>query len=67
MPIYEFQCEVCDENFDKLVRMTVATTVTCPSCGSVKTKKKISTFAARQGGDGSSYTSSASDCSTGST
>ncbi len=70
MPIYEFTCEDCDENFEKLVRISGLSEVTCPNCGSERTKKRMSSFAARtEGSAWSSYgsSSSASSCSTGST
>ena len=67
MPIYEFACEECDENFEKLVRISGVSQVTCPNCGSVKTKKKMSTFASHLEGGSSSFSSSSASCSTGST
>ncbi len=67
MPIYEFECQDCNENFEKLVRIAGVSEVTCPSCGSARTKKKISTFASHLDGGGASFASSSSDCSTGST
>ncbi len=72
MPIFEYGCDECGETFEKLVRSfsTRAEKVICPTCGSVKVKKKLSTFAAKTGGASSSsysYSSGASDCSTGGT
>ncbi len=67
MPIYEFTCEECDENFEKLVRIVGNVQVTCPNCGSTRTRKKMSTFASHQEGGRSSFSSSSSSCSTGST
>lgn len=43
MPIYEYQCNTCDEEFEKLVFGNKA--VSCPKCSSEDVKKKLSTFA----------------------
>ncbi len=69
MPIYEFDCTVCSEEFEELVFGNVAIKeVTCPECGSHKVVKKISTFASRvAGGNSFSLTNSASSCSPGGT
>ncbi len=65
MPIYEFDCQACGEPFEELVFSTTAVKdLTCPSCGSPKIKKKLSTFAARLSGGPAA--SSAASCSTGS-
>jgi putative FmdB family regulatory protein len=44
MPIYEYQCQACDERFDKLLRsMSQAPAeVTCPACGSIDVRRLIS-------------------------
>lgn len=45
MPVYEYQCETCGENFDLFVRSaTQETKPECPRCGSSKVKKAISLF-----------------------
>jgi putative FmdB family regulatory protein len=64
MPIFEFMCTDCNEPFEELVRSANAVEdVDCPSCGSTHVKKKISTFASKVAGTGtSSYSSSASSC-----
>ncbi len=67
MPIYEYNCEECDENFEELVRIAGVSQVTCPHCGSEQTKKKISTFASHADGGSSTFAGSPSGCSTGST
>ena len=46
MPLYEYECQDCKENFEKLMRITGVQLAICPSCGSVRTVKKISAFAA---------------------
>lgn len=50
MPIYEFQCEECGKDSEILVRSTDWTGTPCPSCGSTKLTKKLSTFASSMGG-----------------
>ena len=44
MPIYEFACSACNNEFEELVSMTASTSVTCPSCGSNRTEKQLSSF-----------------------
>ena len=41
MPIYEYACETCGTNFEKLMKMS-APTPSCPECGSDEVKKKVS-------------------------
>jgi putative FmdB family regulatory protein len=66
MPIFEFVCTQCGENFEELVRSASSTSeVICPKCQSQQVKKKISTFAARVVGGGTSYSMSTA-CNTGS-
>ncbi len=69
MPIFEFVCNECDKVFEDLVlSLSRIDEVVCPSCGSAKVKKKMSTFSSKSAG-GNSFslnTSSASSCSTGS-
>ena len=42
MPIYEYECRDCGEEFEKLVFGTQK--VTCPKCDSKDIKKKFSVF-----------------------
>lgn len=71
MPLYEFACAECGQEFEELVFTSSAVDqVVCPHCGSARVSKKISTFASRiaGGGDSASLSSSAgASCSTGST
>ncbi len=68
MPIYEFECPACHEDFDELVRNAAAVKdVVCPSCGSRKVKKKLSTFASKVSGGGASASASAASCAPGGT
>jgi putative FmdB family regulatory protein len=44
MPIYEYRCDSCGEDFEKLVFGNQE--VTCPKCTSKEVKKKFSVFCA---------------------
>ena len=44
MPIYEFACTACNNDFEELVSMSGSTAVKCPSCGSQRTEKLLSSF-----------------------
>ena len=51
MPIYEYRCEDCGTQFEKLVRgSTGAAEIECPSCGQKHLKQELSTFAAHATG-----------------
>ena len=68
MPIYEFVCKKCSNNFEELVlSSSQINEVTCPVCGSGQVKKKMSTFASKAAEGGSSFafnSSAASSCTT---
>lgn len=45
MPIFEYQCEVCETTFERLLlRPQAEQRMTCPQCGSQRTEKMFSTF-----------------------
>mgnify|MGYP001007373888 CR=1 FL=1 len=47
MPIYEYRCEACGQEFEKRVASaSQGGDVSCPACGQPKATKKLSTFAA---------------------
>lgn len=51
MPIYEYQCDQCQHVTEVLRRMSDADqTQVCESCGSTKTHRQHSVFAAQGGG-----------------
>jgi putative FmdB family regulatory protein len=52
MPIYEYRCQDCGNQFEKLVRRDAAIPE-CPSCGHGNLAQVLSTFAAHAGGGGS--------------
>ena len=67
MPLYEFQCTDCKDEFEELVRSSMAVVeVKCPRCGGEHVKRKLSLFASK-GGGGSSFGAApaAASCSTG--
>lgn len=46
MPIFEYQCQACNESFETLVRTAAdGDRVSCPSCQSEQVTKKFSAFA----------------------
>lgn len=46
MPIYEYHCTVCDDDFEVLVKTAAAgDQVPCPTCEGEQTVKKFSAFA----------------------
>lgn len=60
MPIYEYHCEKCGENFELFVRSSSQQNEPeCPRCGSTQVKKAVSLFGVG-GSSGSSATSAAS-------
>jgi putative FmdB family regulatory protein len=59
MPIYEYQCKDCGEEFEKFVRsMNSQEEIICPKCGSSETKKAFSVFGVSSGQARSSASSS---------
>lgn len=47
MPIYEYVCQDCGNNFEKLIRRQGdVEALVCPSCGEKHLKQALSTFAA---------------------
>ena len=71
MPIYEYTCTDCSNQFEKFVRsMTSEVEVKCPTCGGTHVKKGWSVFgmnAPSGGSDGHSASAAASACSPGGT
>jgi putative FmdB family regulatory protein len=53
MPIYEYQCQECGKEFEKLVRSISSTPeVECPHCGGKKVKKALSLFGTKSSSSG---------------
>jgi putative FmdB family regulatory protein len=44
MPIFEFNCDQCGNDFERLVFASENEPVKCPKCGSEKTHKVLSVF-----------------------
>ncbi|MDY7000652.1 MAG: zinc ribbon domain-containing protein [Thermodesulfobacteriota bacterium] len=70
MPIYEYTCEKCGDEFEELI-FHEGDTVKCPACGSQKTKKMISKCRFKCGSagggisEGSSKSGACASCSGG--
>lgn len=51
MPIFEYRCESCGTKFEKLIRRAAdEQALACPSCGTEKIEKELSTFSAHANG-----------------
>ncbi|MDK2981387.1 MAG: hypothetical protein PWQ55_1734 [Chloroflexota bacterium] len=62
MPLYEYHCQNCAEDFEKIVRFSEADRLpACPTCGSTDTRKKISASASF-GGTSSGSVPSGGSC-----
>jgi len=62
MPIYEYNCENCGDDFECLVFRTDEP-VSCPKCGKGAPKRKMSSFGFSVGYKFKSSTGSGSGCS----
>jgi putative FmdB family regulatory protein len=54
MPIYEFVCMTCESHFEELLRLEDGDPE-CPDCGSAKTRRQLSVFAAHGTAEQPSY------------
>lgn len=52
MPIYEYKCKACGNDFEKLVSFSSKDKITCPKCASDLVAKKISMVASGKSGCG---------------
>lgn len=66
MPLYEFRCSSCGEEFEKMVRFSENQAPICPSCKSQATEKKLSLVATRSFGGGFMPGLTSSSCNSGS-
>lgn len=57
MPMYEYRCGGCGEDFEELVRSDDER-VECPECGASTVTRKMSTFAYKSVGSGGATESS---------
>lgn len=62
MPIYEFACKKCKDDFQLLISFSRISEAKCPNCGSGKVTRLMSTFAARTSGNGSSHSVGGDSC-----
>ena len=44
MPIYEFYCPKCKQDFEILISLNKTNTVCCEICGNPNVQKKVSSF-----------------------
>jgi len=52
MPIYEYSCRACGNDFEKLVSFSSKDIIRCPKCSSENVVKKISMVASGKSGCG---------------
>lgn len=52
MPIYEYQCDACGHELEKLQKLSDAPLTDCPACGEASLKKMISAAGFRLKGGG---------------
>lgn len=52
MPIYEYRCQACGAELEKLQKISDDPLVDCPECGQPELKKKISAAGFRLSGTG---------------
>lgn len=52
MPIYEYQCEACDHQFEKIQKMSDQPLVDCPECSEPQLKKLVSAAGFQLKGNG---------------
>lgn len=67
MPLYEYHCNQCGQEFEKVLRFDQSDELpVCPVCHSSETQKRISVFASLGGGSGFTSTGTeSSSCSGG--
>jgi len=64
MPLYEFVCQDCGTNFEKVVSFTATSTLVCTACDSTEVKRKMSAPAIHFKGSGWYITDSKKSSST---
>jgi len=64
MPIYEYHCQACDHDFERLVFSAAAEReLKCPECQSGNIEKQFSSFCGRTQTEGGGTRSLSSGCS----
>ena len=61
MPIFEFKCDKCGKEFERVVFVSDQDKVNCPDCGSLEARKLLSVFSCSRATEASS-----GSCGTGS-
>ncbi len=64
MPIYEFFCADCQDSFEQILSFSVSQEPVCPSCGSERTRRKLSAPAIHFKGGGFYLTESRKEAET---
>lgn len=63
MPFYEYRCNECGSEFEKMLRFSEADRLpVCPNCQSISTQKKLSKVASFGAASGGSTDSTSSSC-----
>lgn len=65
MAIYEFKCSDCGQVFEFLTSTSEKAAKNCPTCGSQKLEKLLSSFAVNTSGSSSSKSDRCDSCPTG--
>jgi putative FmdB family regulatory protein len=63
MPLYGFECEDCQEEFEELVtNLSKADEITCPRCGGKNVSRQLSLVAAMKSSGSSGFSLGSSGC-----
>jgi len=63
MPFYEYRCNECGDEFEKMLRFSEADRLpVCPKCASANTQKKLSKVVSFGAASSGSTSSSSSNC-----
>ena len=66
MPVYEYICEVCGTDFEKMMRFEQSDQLPeCPNCKSKETRKRLSLFSSRGNAPSTTGFASSGSCSGG--
>lgn len=66
MPLYEYRCNDCGKEFEKMVRFSeTGQNPACPSCEGQDTRKMISSFASLGNSPAGAGVAASSSCSSG--
>ena len=52
MPIYEFECSACGDQFERLQKLSDPDPAVCPKCGAARVKRRLTAPAFRLAGSG---------------